>query len=82
MDLGRFFGGPCIRFPCDECHYNATLLSDLRKHKEYKHEGIKNPCDHCDYAATQLSSLRTHTEFIHDGIIHSCDQCEFFVLQE
>ena len=29
------------RFPCDQCDHVATLKSDLKRHKESKHEGIR-----------------------------------------
>ena len=31
-----------------QCDYIATEVSNLKRHKEYEHEGIKYPCDMCE----------------------------------
>ena len=48
--------------PCDQCDYKATQVVHLRKHKEYKHEGVRYPCDKCDYKATLKNGLKKHKE--------------------
>ena len=54
-----------MRYSCDRCEYAATTATDLKKHIEFKHEGVRYPCDKCEYAATTVSSLKKHNEIKH-----------------
>ena len=54
-----------IKFPCDQCEYQATTWGNLKIHKDAKHLKIRYPCAHCDYSATQMSSLRRHFKSKH-----------------
>ena len=65
------------KYLCDQCEYAATKASQLKRHKESKHEGIRYPCDQCEYAATRVSSLKQHKESKHEGFRYQCDQCEY-----
>ena len=49
-----------IKFPCNDCGYEATQRADLLKHIRSVHESIKFPCDSCDYKATRKDHLNTH----------------------
>jgi len=49
-----------MRYPCSKCEYAATTSSDLRRHTESKHEGIRYSCDKCEYSATTTSNLKRH----------------------
>ena len=50
---------------CDQCDYQATQQSNLTRHIQTKHEGIKYACDQCDFLATQQVHLRTHLKKKH-----------------
>ena len=65
------------RYPCDQCEYVATFVSNLKKHKKINHEGVRYPCDLSEYAATAISSLKHHKEAKHEGIKYPCDKYEF-----
>ena len=43
-----------VRNCCDSCYYNATLLSNLKKHTESKHEGQKGVSYSCDCCDTKI----------------------------
>ena len=45
----------------DLCDYAATTLTNLKQHKEFKHEGIRYPCHQCEYAAVTASCLKIET---------------------
>ena len=53
------------RFVCDQCGYLAANPTDLKTHKESKHEGIRYPCDQCDYIAKLPSYLKKHKRSRH-----------------
>jgi len=62
---------------CDKCIYITTTKTDLKKHIQGKHEGIKYPCPHCDYKTGWNSDLKAHMKNKHEGIKFSCDKCDF-----
>ena len=66
-----------IRYPCDQCTYNASKLSNLNQHKNSEHEGIRYPCDQCDSSFSRLSHLKRHKESLHEGIRYTCDHCTY-----
>ena len=45
-------------FPCNECLYVASDRSNLRKHKNAKHYGVKFPCEQCSYKASYSQHLK------------------------
>ena len=49
---------------CDLCDHSASTLSNLRRHKRGKHEGIRYPCDVCSYMATRAGDLKLHKEWL------------------
>ena len=57
-----------IRYSCDQYEYFVTLLSNLKRYKESKHEGIRYSCDKCRYFATLVSNLKQDKEAKHEGI--------------
>ena len=65
------------KYPCGKCDYVATQAGSLKRHIEYKHEGVRYPCEHCKYAATTKSHLKKHVYKIHEGARHSCKQCDY-----
>jgi len=54
-----------VRYPCPQCEHAATTASALKKHVEYKHEGVRYPCPNCEYAATKAGNLKIHAERKH-----------------
>ena len=50
-------------FQCNECEYNGTSVSGLKRHREAVHLGIKEfKCDQCKYAVYEKSKLKLHKE--------------------
>ena len=69
------------QYQCDECEYAATKVSNLKRHKESKHEGIRYTCDQCEYVTTGSSHLKQHIKSKHEGIRYPCDQCGYAATQ-
>jgi len=65
------------RFACDECDASYPRRSDLKRHKETKHEGVRYECDRCDYKATQIVHLKTHQESTHERVRYECNRCDY-----
>ena len=67
-----------IRYPCDQCPYEAIRLTHLKRHRESKHEGNIYLCDQCEYTASSLLSMKMHTKYTHDEMNskYTCDECE------
>ena len=45
---------------CPECLQVFSGVSNMRKHHQTKHVGIKFSCKECDYQATQKANLDRH----------------------
>ena len=71
-----------IKYPCDQCDYQATEKNGLQKHNKSKHEGINYICDKCNYQATKLGDLRRHIQSKHEGIKYPCNQCYYQATQQ
>ena len=54
-----------IKYPCNQCDYQATQQSNLQTHIQCIHEGVKYPCNQCDYQATTQSNLQRHISTKH-----------------
>ena len=54
-----------LNLSCDQCEYTATHISNLKRHKKARHDGVKFPCKHCDYKASYSHHLKTHKETKH-----------------
>merc|ERR1712129_522580 len=54
---------------CDQCDHQAADRSNLRLHKEIKHERIRYSCKFCDLETTTSSSLRNHEKLKHPSQI-------------
>ena len=59
------------------CNYKVTQASDLKKHVQSVHEGVKHNCELCEYKATQKGSLRQHVKSVHKGVKYNCDVCDY-----
>ena len=66
-----------IKYPCNQCDYQATQQGSLKTHIQSKHEGVKYPCNQCDYQFTDKSSLRKHIQSKHEYIKYPCNQCDY-----
>ena len=66
-----------IKYPCDQCSYQATTQGSLKQHIRAKHEGIKYPCPECDYQATEKGSLKKHIQSKHENISYACNECDY-----
>ena len=66
-----------VKYPCDQCTYQATTRGSLKKHLQSVHEGIKYACPHCDYQATEKSSLKKHIQSQHEDTQYACSQCDY-----
>ena len=53
---------------CEQCEYKAKLATDLKRHKNAVHDGIKFPCEHCDYKSSFSHSLIRHKKNKHSNI--------------
>jgi len=49
-----------VRYLCDQCEYAATTAGSLKRHIEFRHEGVRYHCDQCEYVATDPSCLERH----------------------
>ena len=63
-------------------YYKAKYRTNLLKHLESIHEGVKYLCDQCDYKATRKTHLLRHLKSKHEGVKYPCDQCDFKASQK
>lgn len=68
-------------YDCDQCDYQATQQSSLKRHKLAKHEGVRYNCNLCQYTASQQSILKQHKMTEHEGVRYVCDQCDYQATQ-
>ena len=68
-------------FDCDQCPYQATQLTSLKRHQMAKHSGQQFPCDKCDYVGTTPNNLRLHRGSKHEGVRYPCDICGYQATQ-
>ena len=45
------------KYPCQQCDYEGTKSSNLKRHVEAIHEGVRYPCNQCSYKATTTSRV-------------------------
>jgi len=65
------------RYQCDKCEYNANLRSNLTRHIEGVHEGIKNMCPICGKSYSGVDNLSAHTKAMHGDKKYPCDICGY-----
>jgi len=65
------------KFWCSKCEFQTGSKSNLKRHDEMKHQGIKYSCDGCDYKASSKDNLKRHSMSKHEGVIFECETCEF-----
>ena len=66
MKVGRIH----LKYGCDQCEYKATRTSNLRVHKQSKHEGVQYSCDQCEYKAGRKENLKMHKKVINEICIN------------
>ena len=47
-------------YHCEQCDYKSEDVSNMRRHKKARHEGIKFPCDQCEYKSSYSHDLTKH----------------------
>jgi len=65
------------KFWCSKCDFQTGTKSNLKRHDEMKHQGIKYACDGCNYKASSKDNLKRHSMSRHEGIVFDCHACEF-----
>ena len=50
----------CVKYPCTESNYKASLKHRLKAHVAEVHEGVRYPCTECYYEARQKRNLKGH----------------------
>ena len=54
-----------VTYPCDQCAYEATHMSNLNQHIKSVHSDVKYSCKQCDYQAKWPVLLRKHVKDKH-----------------
>ena len=57
-----------IRYPCDQCDYQATQKNHLKKHKEAKHRLLK--CEYCPFQTMRRQTLTLHKKNSYCSHVH------------
>jgi len=55
-----------VRYPCDQCEFQATTTWDLKRHTATVHEGVRYHCDQCEFKSTAMHYLRKHLKTVHN----------------
>ena len=64
-------------FQCQQCDKKFSFPSELKRHIDSVHKGIKNfQCDKCDAKYDRASSLKEHIKYIHMGHARAKNQCD------
>ena len=58
-----------IKYSCDQCEYQFTRQSNLKRHILSVHEKVRYPCDQCEHQATTQGSLKRHIQCVHQEYI-------------
>ena len=58
-----------VTYPCKQCSFHTTELSNLKRHMNCKHmpaqTRLSYPCKQCGFDTTELSNLRRHIKNKH-----------------
>ena len=73
----HLWGSTREHFPCEKCDYRSTSKQSLRRHKQFKHDGLGYACEDCDYESVSKQQLNLHMVSKHDGEKISCDKCDY-----
>jgi len=65
---------------CEQCDFYSTTKSNLKKHVQSQHDGIRYQCPHCDHTTSQKIRLKSHILSKHDNNDHyeyHCEKCAY-----
>ena len=67
------------KLKCDQCLYETSERSNLRRHIKAVHDKIRNHvCNDCGFSANQKANLMRHIELVHMKIKHQvCRECGY-----
>jgi len=71
--------GPIVMLNCHEadCNFECMFPSDLRRHHDKVHKGIRWTCDLCDFSAGYKGDLNRHVKIVHQDYKVSCELCDY-----
>lgn len=61
----RNMHGPDTEYKCDDCDYKTKQRSNLKKHRDAKHDNIRYTCEICHKSLSQKGQLKVHMIKIH-----------------
>ena len=64
-----------VKYPCDQCDYQAPWPSQVKTHKMTVHEGFKFECEQCDWTSNNKSSVSNHILTKHKNKRPKCPEC-------
>ena len=53
------------RYTCNQCKYNSTQETNLKKHIETTHDETRYTCNQCEYKFDEEENLKKHEENSH-----------------
>ena len=62
--------------------HQAAQKSDLKKHNQSIHEGVKYACNQCDQQFARHDNLKIHIQSKHKGVKYPCNQCDYQATQK
>ena len=72
-----------IRYPCDQCDYQASYKGDLHKHIQSQHGfSVSSQCPECGAEFRQRGAMLAHCRSIHEGIRYPCNECDYQATQQ
>ena len=60
---------------CQICLKEFNQTSDLRRHIQAIHNGVRHNCNVCGHEAKSKSNLKRHINSVHKDIKEACDEC-------
>ena len=55
-----------VKYSCNHCDFKHTSSSEVTKHKNSKHRGLRYSCDKCDYTSSSRTELKNHRLRAHE----------------
>jgi len=65
------------RFDCDKCGKSFSSVTNLQRHDDGVHLGVKFNCDRCEQTFSQKSNLKNHIDSVHERYRFQCKVCSF-----
>ena len=60
-----------------DCNFRSKYITNVIRHEQAQHKGLRFQCDKCPFTAKQKSEVLTHSNTKHEGLIYNCDCCDF-----